>query len=66
MFGPLSNGVIPLDLEAGMIHVNRPGLGGFSHFPFGGYKHSSYGSREVGDDTINFYTDIKSVYIQEN
>lgn len=53
-------------IEAGMIHVNRPGLGGFSHFPFGGFKHSSYGAREVGDDTINFYTDIKSVYIQEN
>ena len=52
-------------IEAGMIHVNRPGLGGFSHFPFGGFKHSSYGAREVGDDTLNFYTDIKSVYIQE-
>jgi alpha-ketoglutaric semialdehyde dehydrogenase len=52
-------------VEAGMIHVNRPGLGGFSHMPFGGFKHSSYGAREVGDDTINFYTDIKSVYIQE-
>jgi len=52
-------------IEAGMIHVNRPGLGGFSHMPFGGFKHSSYGAREVGDDTINFYTDIKSVYIQE-
>jgi aldehyde dehydrogenase (NAD+) len=51
-------------IEAGMIHVNRPGLGGFSHFPFGGFKHSSYGAREVGDDTLNFYTDIKSVYIQ--
>jgi aldehyde dehydrogenase (NAD+) len=52
-------------IEAGLIHVNRPGLGGFSHMPFGGFKHSSYGAREVGDDTINFYTDIKSVYIQE-
>jgi aldehyde dehydrogenase (NAD+) len=52
-------------MEAGTIHVNRPGLGGFSHFPFGGLKHSSYGAREVGDDTVNFYTDIKSVYIQQ-
>lgn len=52
-------------IEAGMIHINRPGLGGFSHLPFGGFKYSSYGAREVGDDTINFYTDIKSVYIQE-
>ncbi|MFQ5848097.1 MAG: aldehyde dehydrogenase family protein [Candidatus Methylomirabilales bacterium] len=52
-------------IEAGMVHVNRPGLGGFSHLPFGGFKHSSFGAREVGDDTISFYTDIKSVYIQE-
>jgi len=52
-------------IEAGMIHINRPGLGGFSHLPFGGFKHSSYGAREVGDDTINFYMDVKSVYIQE-
>jgi aldehyde dehydrogenase (NAD+) len=52
-------------IDAGMIHVNRPGLGGFSHMPFGGFKYSSYGAREVGDDTINFYTDIKSVHIQE-
>ena len=52
-------------IEAGMIHVNRPGLGGFSHFPFGGLKHSSYGAREVGEDTVNFYTDIKSVYINQ-
>jgi acyl-CoA reductase-like NAD-dependent aldehyde dehydrogenase len=52
-------------VEAGMVHVNRPGLGGFSHFPFGGLKHSSYGAREVGDDTIGFYTDLKSVYINQ-
>ncbi len=53
-------------IDAGMIHVNRPGLGGFSHLPFGGLKYSSYGAREIGDDTMNFYTDIKSVYIQED
>lgn len=53
-------------VEAGMIHVNRPGLGGFSHFPFGGLKHSSHGAREVGEDTLGFFTDIKSVYINES
>ena len=50
-------------IEAGMIHINRPTLGGFCHFPFGGLKHSSYGPREIGDDTVGFYTDLKSVYI---
>ncbi len=53
-------------IEAGMIHVNRPTLGGFSHFPFGGHKHSSHGPREVGDDTIGFYTNLKSAYIKYN
>lgn len=53
------------EIEAGMIHINRPGLGGFSHFPFGGLKHSSFGAREVGEDTVSFYTDIKSVYINQ-
>jgi aldehyde dehydrogenase (NAD+) len=52
-------------VDAGMIHVNRPGLGGFSHFPFGGLKHSSFGAREVGDDTLGFFTDLKSVYISQ-
>lgn len=53
-------------IEAGMIHINRPTLGGFSHFPFGGMKHSSHGPREVGDDTISFYTNLKSAYIKYN
>jgi len=52
-------------IEAGMIHVNRPGLGGFAHFPFGGLKHSSFGAREVGEDTLGFFTDLKSVYIRQ-
>jgi aldehyde dehydrogenase (NAD+) len=51
-------------IEAGMVHINRPTLGGFSHFPFGGLKHSSHGPREVGDDTIGFYTNLKSAYIR--
>lgn len=50
-------------IEAGMIHINRPTLGGYSHFPFGGLKHSSHGPREIGDDTIGFYTGLRSVYL---
>jgi alpha-ketoglutaric semialdehyde dehydrogenase len=50
-------------VEAGMIHINRPTLGGYSHFPFGGVKNSSHGPREIGDDTIGFYTGLRSVYI---
>lgn len=49
--------------QAGIIHVNRPGVGGYSHAPFGGVKDSGYGGREVGDEVLNFYTETKSVYI---
>ncbi|HYP30096.1 MAG TPA: aldehyde dehydrogenase family protein [Blastocatellia bacterium] len=50
--------------EAGIIHVNRPGVGGYSHAPFGGIKESGYGGREVGDDVLDFYTETKVVYIK--
>jgi len=49
--------------EAGIVHVNRPGIGGYSHAPFGGLKESGYGGREVGDQVIEFYTEAKAVYI---
>jgi aldehyde dehydrogenase (NAD+) len=52
-------------IQAVKIHVNRPGLGGFAHFPFRGLKHSSFGAREVGEDTLGFFTDLKSVYIRQ-
>jgi len=50
--------------EAGIIHVNRPGVGGYSHAPFGGIKESGYGGREVGDSVLDFYTETKVVYIK--
>jgi aldehyde dehydrogenase (NAD+) len=49
--------------EAGIVHVNRPGIGGYSHAPFGGLKESGYGGREVGDQVIDFYTETKAVYV---
>lgn len=49
--------------QAGIIHVNRPGVGGFSHAPFGGIKDSGYGGREVGDEVMSFYTETKVVYV---
>jgi alpha-ketoglutaric semialdehyde dehydrogenase len=50
-------------IESGMVHVNRPGIGGYSHAPFGGIKESGYGGREVGDAVLDFYTETKTVYI---
>lgn len=49
--------------QAGIVHVNRPGVGGFSHVPFGGIKDSGYGGREVGDEVMSFYTETKVIYV---
>ena len=49
--------------DAGIIHVNRPGVGGYSHAPFGGIKDSGYGGREVGNEVLDFYTETKMVYV---
>jgi acyl-CoA reductase-like NAD-dependent aldehyde dehydrogenase len=50
-------------IEAGMAHVNSPWLGGEVHMPFGGWKASGVGLREMGEEALNFYTQTKSVYI---
>ena len=51
-------------LKAGSLYVNNynltpPGL------PFGGYKMSGIG-RENGRETIEYYTQVKSVYVDMN
>lgn len=50
-------------VQAGTLHVNRPGVGGFSHVPFGGLKESGFGGREIGEEVLNFYMESKVVYI---
>ena len=50
-------------IETGMTHVNSPTVGGEAHVPFGGAKDSSVGPREVGHAAIEFYTDLKIVYV---
>jgi aldehyde dehydrogenase (NAD+) len=50
-------------LEAGMVMVNAPTAGVDFHVPFGGRKGSSHGPREQGQYAAEFYTTVKSVYI---
>ena len=50
-------------IETGMTHVNSPTVGGEAHIPFGGMKATTVGPREVGHAAIEFYTEIKIVYI---
>jgi acyl-CoA reductase-like NAD-dependent aldehyde dehydrogenase len=49
--------------EAGMVMVNLPTAGVDYHVPFGGRKGSSYGSREQGRYAVEFYTTVKTAYV---
>jgi aldehyde dehydrogenase (NAD+) len=48
---------------AGMVMVNLPTAGVDYHVPFGGRKGSSYGPREQGRYAAEFYTVVKTAYI---
>jgi aldehyde dehydrogenase (NAD+) len=50
-------------LDAGIIHVNSPTVGGEAHIPFGGMKATGVGLREMGRAAIDFYTELKVVYV---
>jgi aldehyde dehydrogenase (NAD+) len=50
--------------EAGMVMVNLPTAGVDYHVPFGGWKGSSYGPREQGAHARDFYTHLKTAYVQ--
>jgi alpha-ketoglutaric semialdehyde dehydrogenase len=48
---------------AGMVMVNLPTAGVDYHVPFGGRKGSSYGPREQGRYAAEFYTVVKTTYV---
>ena len=50
-------------LEAGMIHVNNPTVGGEAQAPFGGTKATGVGAREMGRSAWEFYSEVKTVYV---
>ena len=49
-------------IEAGMVHVNSPTVGGEAQLPFGGMKSTGYGNREMGEEGLNFFTELKTVF----
>jgi alpha-ketoglutaric semialdehyde dehydrogenase len=51
------------DVEVGMVHVNEPTVGGEAQLPFGGTKSTGVGEREMAEDGLNFFTEIKTVFI---
>ena len=51
--------------ETGMVMVNLPTAGVDYHVPFGGRKGSSYGPREQGRYAAEFYTQVKTAYVNQ-
>ncbi|MGB7070603.1 MAG: aldehyde dehydrogenase family protein [Pyrinomonadaceae bacterium] len=51
------------EIESGMTHVNSPTTGGEAHIPFGGIKNTGIGAREQGSTSLDFYTELKVVYV---
>jgi aldehyde dehydrogenase (NAD+) len=49
--------------EVGIAHVNNPTVGGEAHLPFGGSKATGVGPREQGSVAIDFYSELKVVYL---
>jgi aldehyde dehydrogenase (NAD+) len=49
--------------EVGMVHVNSPTVGGEAQLPFGGIKESGVGDREMGHWGIEFFTELKTVFL---
>jgi len=51
------------EIETGMTHINSPTTGGEAHIPFGGIKMTGIGEREQGSTALDFYTELKVVYV---
>lgn len=51
------------EIETGMTHINSPTTGGEAHIPFGGTKATGIGAREQGSTSLDFYTELKVVYV---
>ncbi|KAL8618016.1 hypothetical protein ACOMHN_021736 [Nucella lapillus] len=55
---------VAAQMEAGSLYINNYNIQPIG-LPFGGYKKSGIG-RENGPDTLDYYTQIKSVYVEMN
>src|SRR5919198_2122833 len=51
------------EIETGMTHINSPTTGGEAHIPFGGIKSTGIGDFEQGSTALDFYTELKVVYV---
>jgi aldehyde dehydrogenase (NAD+) len=50
-------------IEAGIVHINSGTPGGEAQLPFGGTKATGVGPRELGHTALEFFTEVKTVYV---
>lgn len=53
-------------VQAGVVSINGPTYGSEPHLPFGGVKQSGNGTRESGTEALDFYSNLKMVYIKHD
>jgi aldehyde dehydrogenase (NAD+) len=51
------------EAEVGMVHVNEATVGGEAQLPFGGSKGTGIGDREMSEEGLNFFTELKTVFV---
>ena len=50
-------------VEVGIVHINEATVGGEAQLPFGGSKSTGVGEREMSEEGLNFFTEIKTVFM---
>jgi aldehyde dehydrogenase (NAD+) len=50
-------------VDVGIANINQPTLGGEVHLPFGGVKASGIGPHEQGREAVDFFTKVKTVFV---
>jgi aldehyde dehydrogenase (NAD+) len=50
-------------IQAGMLHLNRPGVGAYPHMPHVGAKDSQYGPPECSPQVWDFYTEWRTACV---
>lgn len=51
------------DVEVGMVHINEATVGGEAQLPFGGSKATGIGEREMSEEGLRFFTELKTVFV---
>lgn len=52
------------EVQTGVISINGPTYGSEPHMPFGGLKNSGNGSREPGTESLDVYSEWKTIYVR--